>query len=159
MSLRRTASALAALGAACSVEAIQPVAYNHDLHVGRLQIDCEACHQGSWSGVVAGLPDLSVCDDCHKQMRGTSAEERKVVDAIRAGRAISWVRLYELPRDVFFTHRRHVDGAEIECERCHGQMGKQVRPPPTALVALSMNDCISCHEERKAGTDCSHCHR
>lgn len=158
-SARRAGLLLAALSAACSSEVTQPVAYDHRLHVGELELACDHCHETSTSGEVAGLPPLSTCATCHEEANGTSPEEKKVVEAVQAGRELPWVRLYELPRHVYFTHRRHVAVARIACERCHGEMRAQSRPPPAALVALSMDDCLGCHREGGASLDCATCHR
>lgn len=162
MSRRPIASAaplLAALCCACSGEVAQPVAYNHRLHVGKLELACDVCHETSTSGDVAGLPPLATCATCHEEAQGTSAEEKKVVEAVHSGKEIAWRRLYELPRHVFFTHRRHVAIAKIACERCHGEMRAQARPPPAALVALTMSDCLACHRVHGASGDCATCHR
>lgn len=156
---RRAALLVAVLSAACSAEVRQPVAYDHRLHVGQLELSCDTCHEGSASGEVAGIPPLSTCATCHGEPNGTSPEEAKVVEAVRAGREIPWARLYELPDHVYFTHRRHVMVARLPCERCHGAMKDQARPPTAPLVALGMNDCIECHRERGARRDCDTCHR
>lgn len=150
---------LAVLGGACASEVRQPVEYPHRLHVGDLQLTCDLCHETSTSGVVAGLPSLETCATCHQEANGTSSEEKKVVEAVRSGRTIAWVRLYQLPDHVYFTHRRHVAVARIGCEVCHGDMGAQPRPPPAALVALGMQECMDCHRERGAGRGCAICHR
>jgi hypothetical protein len=162
MSPRPTAEAsalLAALCLACGSEVKQPIAYDHRLHVGKLELGCDLCHETSTNGKVAGLPPLSTCATCHQDANGTSPEEKKVVEAVRASREIPWARLHELPRHVYFTHRRHVAVARVACERCHGQMGQQARPPPAALVSLAMNDCLECHRERGASRECATCHR
>jgi Cytochrome c7 and related cytochrome c/Class III cytochrome C family len=162
MSPRPTAEAaalLAALCLACSSEVKQPIAYDHRLHVVKLELACDTCHETSTAGEAAGLPPLSTCGTCHQEANGPSPEEKKVVEAVRVGRELPWVRLYELPRHVYFTHRRHVAVARIACERCHGEMRQQARPPPAALVALSMNDCLECHRERGASRECAACHR
>ncbi len=158
---RATGVVLAALGAlaACSADVQQPIGYNHDLHVNKLETPCETCHPGSKKGVVATLPSISVCSDCHGDPQGNSPEEAKVVEAVRANKEIGWVRLYELPRHVYFSHRRHVDVAQVACEKCHGPMAARTRPPPAALMTLTMNDCLECHTQRGASTDCDACHR
>ncbi len=153
------AAALYAALCACSGQVTQPVAYNHRLHVSKLELGCDVCHETSTTGEVAGLPPLSTCATCHQDANGTSPEERKVVEAVKAGREIPWARLYDIPRHVYFTHRRHVAIGKIGCERCHGEMRAQSRPPPAALVALGMDDCIACHRERGAARDCDTCHR
>ncbi len=158
-SARGAALLAAVLSAGCSGEIRQPVAYNHRLHVGKLELACDTCHETSTSGEAAGLPPLSTCAPCHAEANGTSAEEKKVVAAVQAGREIAWARLYDVPRHVYFTHRRHVAVARLPCERCHGPMRDQARPPPAALVALGMDDCIDCHRQRGAKRDCDSCHR
>ncbi len=148
-----------AILAGCGSEVHQPVGYNHDVHVNKLQIGCDNCHAGSMTGQVAGLPTVSDCADCHAEANGTSDEEKKVVEAVKANRPLVWQRLYSIPSHVFFTHRRHVQSGGIACERCHGLMKNQKRPPPAPLVALTMTDCINCHRERGVSTDCTTCHR
>lgn len=151
--------ALATLAAACGAGVRQPIAYSHRVHVKQLELACETCHATAKTGEVATLPGLSVCADCHQQANGNSPEERKVVAAVSAGAELRWVRLYDIPRHVYFTHRRHVTVAGIACERCHGDMGAQAASPPAALVALGMADCLACHRERGASQDCDACHR
>jgi hypothetical protein len=153
------AAAAALLGPACSAEVSQPVAYSHAVHVERLGLACDHCHETSTHGEVAGLPPLATCAACHAEPNGTSAEEAKVVEAVRAGRALAWARLYEVPRHVYFTHRRHVAVAQIPCARCHGEMGARTRPPPGPLVPVTMDGCLGCHRERGASVDCDACHR
>lgn len=148
---------VAALG--CGAEVRQPIAYSHAAHVGGLGLACDHCHDTARDGEIAGLPPLEVCAGCHEAANGTSAEERKVVEAVAAGREIAWARLTELPRHVFFTHRRHVGVAGIACETCHGDMGARTRPPPGPLVELTMDACLACHRARGASRDCAACHR
>ncbi len=145
--------------AACGDEVRQPIAYSHQVHVSELSLDCDHCHASSRSGEVAGLPPLAVCAECHQEAIGSSAEERKVVAAVAAGAELAWGRLYRLPRHVYFTHQRHVTSARIACERCHGPMGSQARPPRAPLVPVSMDACLACHRERGATLDCTGCHR
>lgn len=153
------ATLLLALCGACRPEVKQPIAYSHRVHVKQLGIECETCHETSRSGEVAGLPGISTCSACHQEANGTSPEELVVVQAVRAGQDPPWVRLFDIPRHVYFTHRRHVAVAGIACERCHGDMGAQARPPPRALVALTMDACLECHLQQGAARDCDVCHR
>jgi hypothetical protein len=149
----------AVLLAACSAEVRQPIEYSHRLHVKELGLGCEHCHETARSGEAAGMPALATCAECHQEAMGSSSEERKIVAAVAAGEEISWGRLYDLPSHVYFTHRRHVTSAEIACERCHGDMGAQSRPPPVPLVSMSMDACMSCHRAQGATRDCAACHR
>ena len=157
-SLGAGALLVAAVGA-CNGEVRQPIAYNHSIHVRKLEMPCEHCHATAASSEVASLPPLSTCAACHQEANGDSPAEKMVVEAVRAGREIPWVRLYELARHVYFTHRRHVAVAGIACERCHGDMGSQTRPPSRPLVALTMDGCLACHRGQGASQECDACHR
>jgi hypothetical protein len=157
--VRRAGALLIAIVSGCNGEVRQPIAYNHSVHVRKLEMPCAHCHETSASGEVASLPPLSTCAQCHQEANGDSPAERMVVEAVGAGREIPWVRIYELPRHVYFTHRRHVTVARIACERCHGDMGSQSRPPPRPLVALTMDGCLGCHREQGASLECDGCHR
>ncbi len=164
MSPPRTASGAAAgaavaILAACRAEVRQPVAYNHAIHVTKLELACDACHDGAAAGEVAGLPAIATCAACHQEANGKTAAEGEVVAAVKESREIAWARIFALERHVYFSHRRHVAVARIPCERCHGDMGAQARPPPAPLVALSMKACLDCHRQRGATRDCDGCHR
>ena len=52
----------------------QPIKYSHRLHAGDMAIDCRYCHFGSERGAVAGVPPLSVCMNCHRQVTASAAE-------------------------------------------------------------------------------------
>src|SRR5512144_632583 len=126
MSRARTASlAAAAALAACTAEVRQPVAYNHALHVKKLELACDGCHEGSRTGEVAGLPAIATCAACHHKANGTSASQAAVVAAVSEGREIARVLLHGRDRHVYFTLRRHVAVARIVFKRCNGDMGAQ----------------------------------
>jgi hypothetical protein len=76
------------LAAACSAEARQPIAYNHQIHVKKLELGCETCHETARTGETAGLPPVSTCAACHQEPNGPSPEELKVVAAVQADRPI-----------------------------------------------------------------------
>jgi formylmethanofuran dehydrogenase subunit E len=160
---KRIARSLALIGAVvglgCGDRVVQPIAYSHKLHAGQLQIECEKCHEGVLTREVATLPALEICAECHAEPQGKTAEEAKAVKAVKDGKEIAWNRLYEVPRHVYFSHRRHTTSGKIACERCHGAMKDADSPPPAPFVALTMNDCMACHKDKGARADCVACHR
>jgi hypothetical protein len=87
-----------------------------------------------------------------------SPEEAKIQEYAKENREIPWKKLSRTPDHVFFTHQRHVVGAALECETCHGKIGETVKPPSKPLKTLSMNDCMDCHWESGADNDCLACH-
>jgi predicted CXXCH cytochrome family protein len=128
---------------------------------------------------VAGRPSTKKCLSCHSGAQAKSAEEEKLQAFGENGREIPWQRVWRLPPHVFFSHRVHVAVAKVKCQTCHGPMETLTRPPPRPLKALTMDDCIGCHERwqrtpeapapgtdrvkvvaaRKVSTDCNACHR
>lgn len=142
-----------------SGEVVVPlVEFNHQRHVDEVGLDCSNCHPGCKEGISSGLPSVAACALCHSEPQGDTATEAKLVATIEAGVEVKWSRLFQQPAHVFFSHRRHTTVAEIECAVCHGEIG-QSTTMPRRRAPLQMERCIACHQERKAPTDCSACHR
>ncbi len=137
----------------------QPIQFNHQKHTQGLELECTLCHEGVADRVRATLPGVEVCIGCHEEAVTDSSEEEKIRDYYGRGEEIPWQRLYRVPRHVFFSHRRHVHVARVECTTCHGDMGTLSRPPPRPLKKIAMKACLACHRDRGARTDCVSCHR
>lgn len=136
----------------------QPLQFNHRVHTEMIQ--CEDCHGGVKKSASATLPGLSVCMGCHGDKPLTDRpEEKKLLQYISQNQEIRWQRIFRNPVHVYFSHARHVAVGQLECEKCHGEMGKRTRPPGQALVNLTMDDCISCHKQKKIDTSCVICHK
>ncbi|MFQ6038020.1 MAG: cytochrome c3 family protein [Candidatus Aminicenantales bacterium] len=136
----------------------QPVAFNHRVHTEN-DMACEDCHFYFSQHAFSGRPALEVCAQCHEEALGKSREEKKVVDFIASGQEIDWQRIFRLPEDVYFSHRRHVKSGEVSCETCHGDIGQTETPPPRPLKKMTMKTCMGCHEKQDASNDCISCHR
>ena len=156
--------ALAALGvvgiglALSPAPLVQPIAFNHQLHVEEMGAECVDCHQHVLTGARATIPNIAVCADCHEEAQTESADEAKLVEYIQAGEPIPWVKVYTVPDHVYFSHRRHAAIAAIECESCHGPVGQRTEPVVRAAVDMTMDHCMDCHEESGASNDCIWCH-
>jgi hypothetical protein len=135
----------------------QPIAFNHRLHSEVL--DCETCHEGFNDAAHAGLPGLEICMMCHEEPQTDLLEEQKVRDLAAAGEDLVFQKLFTLPDNVFYTHRRHVGIAGLECEACHGSIAETETPPETPLVSVNMDFCVDCHLDQGLSTDCTGCHR
>lgn len=140
-------------------ESGQPIAYNHRLHTQDLSIPCTTCHQGVETGERAGRPHLATCLECHESPVTENPEEHKIQQFAGSGREIPWERLTWIPDHVYFSHRRHVAVAQIECGVCHGPMEMQTTPPRRPLKSLRMSVCMDCHRKTGASVDCNACHR
>lgn len=129
----------------------QPVKFSHKVHAGQNQTDCLYCHSSAPYSKSAGIPSVNVCMNCHFIVRnGTrsgSIEISKVIKAYEEKVPIKWVKVYNLPDHVFFSHAQHVSAGGISCEKCHGNVKE--RDVITQVTDLSMGWCIECHRTTK----------
>jgi hypothetical protein len=142
----------------------QPIAFPHTTHVEELGLDCTFCHRNVTKGAAATVPAAGLCLTCHKTVGDGLPEVEKLRAMYEQGQPIDWVRVHRLPDHVHFVHEAHIryfserDGvaASAVCSTCHGDVGgmtkvKQVR-------SLKMGDCVDCHRDNNAPTDCTTCH-
>jgi Cytochrome c7 and related cytochrome c/Class III cytochrome C family len=133
----------------------QPIAFDHQLHGQVVGIDCAFCHRSAASGVAAGLPDLQQCMGCHAVVGQGEPEVDKLRQAWASQQAIEWVRAHRLPDHTRFTHEAHVQ-AGIGCATCHGDVASMHQV--SQVRSLKMNDCVACHQQTNAPTECVTCH-
>lgn len=135
----------------------QPIAFNHRIHAEN-GLECLDCHPLYQEHASSGKPSLETCLGCHEEPLGESKEEEKLREYLESEKEIEWQRLYRVPKDVFFSHRRHVVLGEIECKTCHGDIWDSSSPPEKP-VNMTMKKCMKCHDKRNADNDCIACHR
>lgn len=136
----------------------QPIQYNHKKHVA-MGLECAGCHKHVFTMAVAGLPSVDDCMACHQAPVSESAEAKKVAGFANKPGGIPWQRVYSVPSDVYFSHRRHAQLAKIGCEVCHGDMKNRTKPVDRPQQPITMEWCLDCHEQRGASQDCAACHR
>ena len=81
LSLVYNASGLQLAGIDKGYQPVQPIAYSHQVHAGKLAIPCLYCHSAAEKSRRAGIPSASVCMNCHKFVTaslGAIKEEEKV---------------------------------------------------------------------------------
>ncbi len=132
----------------------QPIAYSHKLHAGELKIDCQYCHFNVSRGKFAGIPPMSVCIGCHKQVATDKPEIQKLLaiaekgsyfdaDGVeKTGGVVHWNRVHRLPDHVYFSHEWHVKGG-VACQTCHGPVEDMVKVRQHS--PLTMEWCLDCH--------------
>ena len=133
----------------------QPLEFSHRIHAGDYKIQCQYCHPYVRRGPVAGIPSVKLCMGCHNTIAIEQPEILKLANYWKQLDPIPWVRVHNLPNYVRFTHRRHVE-ANINCQTCHGEVNKM--ESAVQVAPLTMNWCVTCHEERAASKDCLLCH-
>jgi len=137
----------------------QPIEFNHRLHVEEVGVECSTCHEYYETAQHSGLPTLETCLTCHEEPMTDSAEEQKLVELAQNDPRPEFQKLFRMPDHVYYSHREHVAIAGLACETCHGAVAATTSPPPTALVRITMDTCVGCHEKDGVNTDCTPCHR
>jgi hypothetical protein len=135
----------------------QPISFNHKKHQEQ-GVECTACHAYFKEQIFSGMPKVAVCMECHKESVTKHPDEEKIRQFHKKGEEIPWVRLYQQPDHVFFSHRRHVVLGGMECKSCHGDIGVSEKPPSKPWVKMTMKWCMDCHTKTKASNDCLACH-
>lgn len=115
----------------------QPIEFNHSIHAGTNEIDCQYCHNSASKSKSAGIPTVNVCMNCHKGIQeGTDEKGTREIAKIHAAAGydvdkreytgktepVKWVKVHNMPDHVYFNHAQHVTVGKIECENCHGDV-------------------------------------
>lgn len=127
--------------------------FNHQIHAGKLGMDCRYCHSNVEKSYEANIPSVSVCYGCHAEGRLTQftdspvhAEKTSFIrEAYAKDASIPWRRVHKLADYVHnFPHQVHV-GAGVSCYSCHGQIAGM--PVVHQVQPLSMSWCLDCHAD------------
>ncbi len=133
----------------------EPIDFQHRIHVQVAGLDCTFCHRLANTAPNAGYPDVQQCMFCHVAVGQGNDEIEKLREAWVSQTPIDWIRIHRMPDHVHFVHEAHLR-AGFTCATCHGDVAnmgqaQQVRP-------LNMGDCVNCHRENGAPTECATCH-
>ena len=160
------------LGRSQGYQPRQPIFFSHRIHAGLNQISCLFCHGGAWDSKQATVPSPNICMNCHAAIDDYRGERLQREDGssvspndeirklygytgydpgkgkyTRAGHAIEWVRIHNLPDHVFFSHAQHVRAGKVQCQTCHGPV--QEMDEVRQFAPLSMGWCVNCHRTTK----------
>lgn len=133
----------------------QPLPFSHKTHAGTMKLQCKMCHTNPDPGETEGIPPAATCMQCHSAIKTESPAIQKLAAYARNNRPIPWVRVYEIPDYVNFSHRTHVKAGNT-CEDCHGKVVESDQISRETNV--SMGGCLACHKAKNASTDCTFCH-
>lgn len=134
----------------------QPIAFNHQFHVGEVGLDCATCHTNPDPGRLMTFPDTETCMMCHADIATDKAPIQKLTEYHDAHQSVPWVRVYEVLPGVTWTHRAHLE-AGVGCLNCHGPVPDLPEMRQMTTVT-SMATCMSCHQEQQASNSCVTCH-
>ena len=133
---------------------VQPIPFSHKQH-SALGLKCAECHATPEPGEVVTFPAASKCMNCHRTIKADAPAIQNLQRYAESKQEIPWVRVYQIPSWVFFSHKVHAEGGAT-CENCHGPVAQ--REQLARETDLSMGGCMSCHRSHKATLDCAACH-
>ncbi len=125
--------------------------YNHQIHVGKLGMDCRYCHTKVEKSYEANVPNVATCYGCHAEDHLRLYQESEVHkqrtefvrEAYAKDASIEWRRVHKVPDYVHnFPHHVHV-AAGVSCYSCHGRI--DTMPVVFEAQPLSMSWCLDCH--------------
>lgn len=122
----------------------QPVAYSHQIHAGKLGMDCRYCHSSVEVSAHANVPPTQTCMNCHNQVKKNSLALQPVRQSWATGQPIAWTKVHHLPDYAHFNHAVHVTTG-VGCETCHGRIDQMAVVQQTQ--PLSMGWCLECHRQ------------
>jgi hypothetical protein len=134
----------------------QPLPYSHRQHLELAIVECADCHVQPGDGTTMTFPDTDTCMSCHATQPATTAALKQLTAVAASGKPIPWVRVYQLPAYVYWSHASHL-GGEITCANCHGAVEQIDAMRQETNVATKVG-CVTCHETRQAPSDCGDCH-
>ncbi len=129
-----------------------------------LGLDCTFCHRMAATEAAATIPSVGLCMSCHVTVGDGNDEIEKLRQAADTGTPIDWTRVHRVPDHVHFVHEAHIrffterDGvpASQVCSTCHGEVAAMTTVRQDR--SLKMSDCVDCHRDNGAPTDCTTCH-
>lgn len=121
--------------------------FSHQIHAGKLGMDCLYCHSHVEESGEANVPSVTVCMGCHSdgKLKPDFAPPEKVAfirEAYESDKSIPWRRVHKLPDYVTFPHSVHLK-AGVSCYSCHGQI--TAMPVVNQKKSLGMGWCLECH--------------
>lgn len=125
--------------------------FSHQIHAGKLGMDCRYCHSHVEESAEANIPSVSTCMGCHAeghlndQMFARKNNVQFIRDAWNNNASLEWRRIHKVPDYVRnFPHHLHVN-AGVSCFSCHGNIMEQTIVHE--VHSLSMSWCLTCHAD------------
>ena len=121
---------------------VQPVHFQHDIHVGQLGLDCRYCHSYVEVSGHSNVPTTQTCMNCHSQVQKNNPKLQPVRDSYATGVPIQWVKIHNVPDYAYFNHSAHVNRG-VSCVSCHGKVNEM--NVVYQDQSQSMGWCLQCH--------------
>ena len=113
------------------------------------------CHPNPDPGEMMTIAPTSACMQCHTAIKSDSPAIQKLAAFAKQNRPVPWVRIYQIPSYVNYSHRAHLESKNT-CADCHGRVAE--RDQLYKEGNIGMGACMQCHQAKKVSIDCSFCH-
>lgn len=142
-------------------EPVQPINYSHQIHAGKLGMDCRYCHTHVEESDHSNVPDTGTCMNCHTGVGATAFLNASLWDgtinrvghennpnlkqlraAYASSKPVQWKRVHKVPDYAHFNHSVHVN-AGVSCFSCHGRIDQQA--VVRVEYGMGMAWCLRCH--------------
>lgn len=123
---------------------VQPVPFQHDIHVNQLGMDCRYCHSNVEVSAASNIPTAQTCMNCHSQIQKNNPKLAQLRKAWETGEPLPWVKIHYVPDYAYFNHSVHVNRG-VSCVSCHGNVNHMdvvYKDQPQ-----SMSWCLDCHRD------------
>ena len=117
---------------------------------------CRDCHAMPSPGKRATFPAEARCMACHASTKSDSPAIQKLAQYYKEQKSVPWVRVYQIPDYVFFSHQVHLSRDGVSCETCHGPVAQ--RDVVTKEKGVDMASCMFCHDQYRVPIACNGCH-
>jgi len=131
----------------------RPIEFSHKTHLEEAELSCTECHTGAEDADQAGMPSPGTCRLCHTEKEDI---KEKLQPFVVEGE-LMWTSVTELAEELTFSHKIHHEGG-VACAECHAGIEKSEKV--SRRLALSKDDCFSCHADRDlSARECETCHQ
>lgn len=128
------------------------IKFSHKLHVQDVGASCEDCHGSAKTSKRSSdnlLAKQANCATCHEDEVKNNCTYCHVDEK-------NLVPFANPPREIIFSHEKHVGELNVKCETCH--LGLEKVEYAGVANMPTMATCNTCHDNKKAANVCESCH-
>jgi len=130
------------------------IKFNHGLHIKDAQMKCVDCHTYAEKAEKSDVnlnPSMQICSSCH-DINDKSKCNLCHYEGV-------YKKLVPCNKNLYFSHKYHITSQRKACEDCHTGLDKVKYAADSYGGYPAMETCYSCHNNKKANSDCESCHQ
>lgn len=129
------------------------IKFDHAFHITEADMKCEDCHSNALKSISAKdnlNPDKATCATCH------DVNDDKTCNTCHFDGV--YKKLEASSHELIFSHKFHIDTEKMECTDCHKGLDKVNYAKLSSASFPEMENCYTCHDNKKATNNCEACH-